>query len=284
MSAIQAKNIDSQWVFGKFTYIFFWLFSLYHALLIENNIIYPVGIFQLAPLQFLFSSQGKILIALVSFVAIVLYLSEKRMLLATGLMAVTSILIISYQDSNGIFHRNTHYAAIFTAQFIAYLSAYYSPSFQLSTNRISFSFQIIAGIYFLAALSKLESSGLNWFLHPENFTLQLYKNHFYLFADDNDCKHIIFSNQTIAFFETYPLMQKILLGISLFLEFFCFLILVNDRWRYPIALGLISMHLGISYFMGIGISSIATAVIAWMINPCYVIYLFRKKLLMRNGT
>lgn len=277
MNTIQTKNIDLEWFFGKITYIFFWLFSLYDILQIENNIIRPVGVFKFFNLGFLFAPEGQIILVLLSCIAIILYLSDKKMLLATGLMAIISVLAISYQDSNGIYRRNTHFAAIFLAQFIAYLIFHYYSFFQIKKNRIYFSLQIIVAIYFLAALSKLEIIGLDWFLHPENFSLQLYKNHFHLFADNNNCEHIIFANQIISFFKTYPLILKILLGISLSLEFFCFLILVNGKWRYPITLGLICMHIGISYLMGIGLSSIAMAVIAWMLNPIYLVYLLKER-------
>lgn len=278
------EMINAEWTFGKIMYVFFWFFSLYHFLQIQNNIIHPTGIFKLIPFGFTFSYEWEIAFWAICFLSIVLYILETKMLLATALMSVTSIFAVSYQESNGIFHRDAHFPAIFTAQFFAYLYAYRFPTSHLFKNRLSFSIQIVVAIYFLAAISKIESSGLNWFLHPDNFLLQLYKNHFYLFADDTNSQHIIFATQFISFFTEHPWILKILLCVSLSLEFFCFLVLIRPNWKYPIAIGLLCMHIGIAYTMGIGMSSISMAVIAWMINPAYLIYTFKKFLFLPKAS
>ena len=266
--------MEIQWLLGKLVFSTLWLFNYFHILSIHNAIQNPEGLFRFYSFDLIFgNSLGKITLTIVLSISILLYLFEKWMPVCTFLLSAISILCISYQDSMGIFLRNTHFAGIFSAQFIAYMLAYVLPGFKIKENRYLYTLQIIASIYFLSAIAKIEDSGLGWFLNSDNFLLQIYKNHFFLYANDLLNQHLDFALSLVQFFSRFDFLLKALLGSALLLEFFAFLMLISKPLRYIIAIGLVLMHVGIAVFMGIGISNIAGSLIAWILNPLFLIYI-----------
>lgn len=88
------------------------------------------------------------------------------------------------------------------------------------------------------------------------------------------------SNRT-EFILSHPTLVYVLLSISLFLELFAFVIVLNKRIAFIYGFILFGMHLGIQYVMNIYIKDIVNCMIVFTLNPIFIlctfgIFLFEK--------
>jgi hypothetical protein len=194
-----------------------------------------------------------------------LYISEWQMKWVTGAMFLLSLLMFSLQDSNGVFPRNGLYTTIFLAQSIAY----WRNAKTLKTERIQFAIQIIAAGYLLAAISKLRESGLHWIIDAPMASIQMLKSYAYQYMDTGNPVSLTNGMERAEFALRHPYFIRVLFGISLFFELFAWLAVKNKKWAFATGIALLSMHLGINYFMHILIKSIFYPMVIFLLNPLY---------------
>lgn len=265
---------DLGWFCIKISFAWFWFRTILRMLEFGGKCPYPVGICNLYSFDPLFTAPGVWFLAILLLVCIVLYLSEKQMLFATGMLTLLSAIIISHHESNGIYLRATPYTTIFGAQFIAYLIAKLQPRFNLSYYRQQYVVQIIAATYTLAAISKLSASGIGWIdSGTDLFPIQAMRGFSFRYFSTGDISVLQKGYEVSAFMIEHKWLLKLLLGSSLLLEMFCLLATLHPRIRFGYGLALAMMHIGIYYYMDILIAGLALPMAIFFINPLYLIVL-----------
>ena len=188
----------------------------------------------------------------------------------TAAMFLLSLLLFTLQDSNGIFPRNGLYTTIFLVQSIAYWRN--APA--LKTERIQFAIQIIVAGYLLAAIAKLQQSGLQWITDAPMASLQMIKGYAYQYIDTGNPAELLNGMNRADFAWQHPHFIQGLFAASLLLELFAWLAVKNKKWALAIGLALLCMHTGIDYFMHIRIKSIYYLMLIFLLNPVYWGYAF----------
>lgn len=265
-----------------FAYQFF-LFSNY-ILYKFNSIPHPVGIYRLIGHSYFPDHTIKIGISIFVVILLALYIADIKMIVSTLSLFMISVLIFSIGESNGMWGRNGLLSLIFLAQFIAYIFHYNGIGLSLSRNRVQFSLQAIAAVYTLAAISKINTSGINWLTDSPNLALQVLKSFNYEYITTGDVSYKVAGVSQANWIIQHPLLTKILLGGSLISEAFSFLILINKKWAFVYGLLLLSMHIGIKVFMDIFFPTISLPMVAFCINPLYlaIVLIMACKSKMRN--
>lgn len=262
----------SEWVWMKLCLITAWMLLMFVMISQSVHCVYPVGICRLYNFDALFEPIGKTLLYTSVLAFSFAYLAEYRMIVTTTVLTLLSCIIISYHESNGIQFRAAVYTPLLFAQCIAYWIHHYYPNFDFRHQRIQYSIQIIAALYTLAGIAKLKASGLDWINGGELFSIQIMKNYSFLYFDTGQTALLDQGKKLAQELLHHRLLTKFLLGTSLLLEITCFLAVINTKTRIALGLGLIAMHIGIWYFMGIGMGIIATPMLTFFINPGYLIW------------
>jgi hypothetical protein len=241
---------------------------------IEGTIHYPKGLFDIYDFSILFSEQYKLFLVFVMLLAMFLYIFEYFIKAALFLLFSLSMLIITFQESHGVFARASSFTAIFLIQFIACFLTNNKNQYNL---RVLFSLQVIAASYSLAGFSKLYHSGFDWIDGGLNFSLQVFKNYSFLYSDTASVVLLEKANYIVSLVMRYPMLTKFFLSFSLILEFFSFLIFIHKKVKIFWGFALLGMHIGIHFFFGIGLSTIFFPMLIFFINPLYYLYLIIKK-------
>ncbi len=247
-----------------------WFLAMAFKVKSAGDCLYPVGVCRLYSFEPLFTTLlGKGLLLMVMAFCVWRYIFEKNMVLVLWAMFLLSILIITYQESTGIFARATVYSTVLGAQLLAYYLNGRLQVFNLRKYRVLFSVQMVAAGYTLAGIAKLRASGLGWAFDIPEFALQVFKNHFFLYADSGMSTHFDRGYAIASFLLSEPVLGTMLLEIALVLEAACLVVLIGWRIRMLWGVALMLMHLGIAYIMGIGISAIAFPMVIFFINPVF---------------
>lgn len=258
---------DPAWFYAKLSYGIIFCATLIIFALPLTTALYPTGICRWVNIDSLFSAYAKPVVLTVLVSACVFYVLEIKMVFTTAVLFVIAVVIISFHESNGIFARATVLSAIIGAQFFAYALKQLNPSFNIEQYRQQFTLQIIAAGYTLAGIAKIAASGLAWFQWPAGFALQITKNYYFLYADTGNATWLSRAHAITTLFLHHPLLPQSLLLVALILELFCWLVLTKKKLLLVWGAGLLGMHVGIAYFMGIGISVIAFPMVIFFINP-----------------
>ncbi len=267
-----SANSGTAWFFIKLSLLIFWLGNMAVMLTqVSPAALLPVGFNKLVHLSFLFTTPGKVSIAILLFTLSMLYLLEKSMRYVLIGQFLLSVIIISQHESSGMFHHATVFSPLFAVQAIAYWQSHRNHEFNLAHFRTQYSIQIIAATYTLAGISKLTASGLDWVNSGNYFALQVIKNYSFIYFGEGD-KQALSQGYAIAgsMFQHAHLIQLLLAG-SLFLELFCFTALISHRVRVLYAIALVAMHTGILIVMGIPFGVIAPVMIIFFLNPLFFI-------------
>jgi len=259
---------DTEWRFIKIPVAFFWLASIRSANINHELVPYPVGIFTFINGSFLASAHTVMVFFVCAIVLALLYIFEKWMTATTFFMFALSLVLFTLEESSGIFNRHSLYTAIFLSQAFAY----YRNKPALSEERIQFPVQLIAGGYFLAAISKIRQSGFGWFTEAPLASIQMIKGYSYAYFNTGDVKQFEKGMKHANFILEHKLLAQSLLAVSLFLELFAWVSLKNKTTAFIYGLLLTAMHIGIWYFMNILIGSIFYPMIIFMVNPLYLMY------------
>jgi hypothetical protein len=267
------------WLCIKILFTWYWFLQMRSMIRSSGSCLYPAGICKLYHFNFLFTGPGKWGLVLLLLVCAALYISEKRMLFATGVLTLLTCLIISRSESTGVLLRATAYTPLFAVQFIAYAFAKFIPGFNLTFYRQQYAVQIIAAIYTVAAISKLSASGLSW---PQDgsslFAIQILKGFSAEYFDTANVSALqkghLLANALLA----HKQELKLLLWGSLLLELFCFTATLHPRLKLIYGIALALMHLGIYLTMNILIGGLVYPMLTFFINPLYLLYLLIQKL------
>jgi hypothetical protein len=203
-----------------------------------------------------------------------MYVLEKHMIFVTALLAILTCIIISFQESNGIYQRATLLTVIWAVQSFAYITYKFNNKFNLVFYRQQYPVQIIAAAYTLAAVSKLYQSGLSWPLQGAEFLpLQIIKGFSFDYFSWGE-PHIMERGRYIStLMLDHPNSVKALLTTTMLLEFFCFIAIIKPSVRFIYGIGLLVMHIGILYAMNVLVLSIAAPMAIFFINPLFYISL-----------
>jgi hypothetical protein len=177
--------------------------------------------------------------------------------------------MFTLEESSGVLNRSALYSMIFLAQCFAYFIA----GQDLKKNRIQFAVQIIAAGYFLAAVSKLIASGPGWVTDAPNAAIQMAKNYAYEYFNRDDIKYMNMGMTQANFILKYKPVVLTLFGLSLFFEATAWVATLSKRNAFIYGWLLLSMHLGIYYFMDIIIVAIFYPMLIILLNPLYLAYL-----------
>ena len=261
------------WTVTKAVWGFYWFFVIAVVLFQSYTPSAPSSVCKFIDCSYIQNTSVQIFIGFISFILLIMYLLEKYMKTVLLLLSIISIIIFSYQDSSGVLYRIASLSAVFIAQLIAYvLPDKKEEKHTVERNRIQFSMQVVAALYFMACFSKIEQSGLSWFLHTEGLANEVLKNWLYEYVTSTE--EILF--QKAYFFNElildHPYFFSVLLLGTLIFEGGCFLSLFSLKAALFFGIGLLAMHLGIFVFMDIFIPNIVFPMLLYMLNLPAVYY------------
>ena len=169
---------------------------------------------------------------------------------------------VCMEESNGIHNRNALVSWLFFAQAVA--ASWPNKSSKLA---LQFSAQVVAGTYFLSALSKLLDAGLSWPIQGQLIGLQIAKSFHQAWADFLDPTQLEAGSVQLSNLEQYSSFLPVILGLALFLEFAAPLALLNKTSKWIMGWSLVAMHLAIFISMNISLLGIAIPMFFVFINP-----------------
>lgn len=262
-----------EWFYLKLSVLFLWLVTMAIMLPdLSENCPYPVAICRYINFGFMFSVTGKVLLTILLVTLSVLYFLERKMLITLFLQTLLSCIIISYHESNGMHHHATIFTPLFAAQWLAYVIKYFNEGFNLALYRKQFSIQIIAATYALAGISKLNASGWGWINSGELFSIQVVKNYSFQYFYTGTQAYMDKGMQMANTLLQHKAAIQFMLAFSLLLELLCPIILVFRKLQKAYGVGLFLMHVGILVVMSISPGLIMFPMIAFFINPLYLIH------------
>ena len=253
---IKGNRADIEWFCIKFPMVIVWGFIMWVMISGVSKSLYPTGICRLYSFEPLFTSPGKSILYVIIAIASLAYLLEVKMVLATFILSIVSLIVISFHESNGIFFRSTVLSPIWMVQCLAYYRYKLDGSFDLKYYRKQYVWQIIAAVYTLAGISKIYHSGIDWANGGPLFALQLVKNYAYIYFDNGNISDFNTAITMINKIVDHPAILRIMLGAALFLEIACFAVIISSKVRIIWGIGLLMMHIFIALVMGIGILSL----------------------------
>lgn len=260
-----------KWFCLKFTVILYWLIQLRPMITCCPTSPFPVGIFRLLNLDFLFTPMGGPVLLSALIVLSFLYLLEKWMLFTTLCWFVLCTLIISHHESNGIFERSTPLTTVMGAQFFAYLIYAFNKNFDIKKYRFQFAIQLIAATYTLSAISKLHASGLAWVNSGTLFSLQILKNHAFEYYTDGAIGHMQHGMTIVNSILQHKQLIWFMFFLTLLLEGCCFLAVFDERIRFVYGCCLVLMHIGIYMTTTIRIGGVIYPMLIFYLNPLYYV-------------
>jgi hypothetical protein len=265
----KSGSFNKAWFCLKLALVFFWLPLVFQVLNNYSNISLPVSIWKWIPLTGQLPSIVKPILSALSVIIAGMWLFEKKMTLIAPTLAFLSILILSIEESNGIYNRFMTFSAVFAAIAVAYILQYYRPNNTLDNNRLQFPTQIIAATYVLSGLSKLKAAGFAWVTSGKYFALQVMKAHFsnyYSFGDEN---LLNIGHTKAALIQDNIALLTFLLSFSLIMELCAWVMIFFPKKVKYYGLLLLTMHIGIYMMMDIYILGIIIPMIIIVFNPLY---------------
>jgi hypothetical protein len=267
-----------EWIFIKIPFFFFWISLLQHILNKGYQASLSKGLCELVNCSFFLQPDNRMIVLLISWLLGVLYVAEIKIKWITFGLFLMSMIIYSAEESSGVLSRSGMFSFIFFAQSVAYWIYHFdNDSQRLWKNRIQFSMQAVAIAYFLSACSKLIDSGISWPFDGQRITLQIVKSFNYNWVTNLDTSQLDKAAYFVELINQNQSIILILLSISLLLEFFIPLAVINRGYARIYGLALFVMHLGIYYFMDIVIISFLVPMIIIFINPIYCLSYFLEK-------
>ena len=277
MKVIWNNNYTTiEWKFMKISFVTFWLNAVITIFIKNNFIPMPIGVLSFLQPNSSIDISFKLMSLITIMIAIYFYISEKQMIWVTLFLFITSVLVFSIEESNGIFRRNDLFSFIFFSQFFSYVFKAKNIDSNIEKNRVQFSVQVIAVGYTLSAISKLNASGLNWIFDGRKMPLQIMKSFFYSYVNDGNIFFIQKGNDMI--FNSNLYLVYFFLGFSFFLEFFAVISIFNKKISFIYGLLLLVMHIGIYWVLDIAIKGIYIPMLIFMINPLFLFWIILKEI------
>jgi hypothetical protein len=268
---------DTEWTLIKVTLSLLWLDIIAHLSLNPDVVLYPSGLCSYLNCNFFLVPHLPVITISVAVILSILYIAERWMRAVTLLMFLLSLLLFTLEESNGILMRCGLYTMVFLAQFIAY----YRRTPDLKMERIQFPLQVVAAGYFLAGISKLRESGWAWISDSPQASIQIIKNYCGYYFDSGESAQLQRGVELSSFVLKHAVVVKTLFFFSLIFELSAWVSLRNKKTAFVFGLLLLSMHLGIYYFMHILVVAVFYPMLVFMLNPLYILYLAGRTLYSR---
>jgi hypothetical protein len=268
------EYMPKEWAYLRWCLATIWVTTLLGHLYMYDDVPLSVGICQWISCDFFVGRAGKIMSVLAALVAISFYTVNKHMVAACFSLGILSALGFTIEESNGILNRGGMLTALFFAHGVAFLVSGESEYHKSSVRAVRYSVQIVVAAYWLASVSKLETSGLQWVSDGKFIPLQVMKSfstHYFTFGNEGFMTR---GEENVVELISNSLTTQAVLLFSLTLEFMTPLAIIGRRWALIVGFLLVSMHVGIAIIMGIVIWSIFTPMIITLINPIYLISMY----------
>jgi hypothetical protein len=182
-----------------------------------------------------------------------------------GFVNLVSLIVFIHEENGGTHYRN---ALLGACLLILLISALFYKDWKVRGMWLAQ--QLVIAAYFLAALSKIFASGFGWYDDAPNIALQLLKSYDQEYIELGHKQWLQLGAEKVTFFKAHPFFVKGLLLGSFLLELFSPILLWKRNWIRFYGLLLITMHIGIFYYMDIIIPPIILPMLAFFINPTYL--------------
>lgn len=274
------KNYYSriEWTIMKSSFSLIWLLSFLLVFSRYNYAPTPESIFKLIPGSFYLSFNAKIFLLSTNLLLIYFYITEKHIWWSLLGLSLISLFAFSLEDSNSDFNRNTMITGIFFAQFFAYSIRKIYLDFDIEKYRIQFSVQLISISYTISAISKLNTSGLNWITDGLLMPLQIMKTNYFGFVNDGNIAHITNARQIINLLDKYSFGVMFVLAFTLIIELFAVVSIINKKYAFVYGILLVFMHIGIYLVLDVAIGGTYIPMLIFMINPMFLFWITLKKI------
>ena len=267
-----------EWTIMKSSFSLIWLLSFLLVFSRYNYAPTPESIFKLIPGSFYLSFNAKIFLLSTNLLLIYFYITEKHIWWSLLGLSLISLFAFSLEDSNSDFNRNTMITGIFFAQFFAYSIRKIYLDFDIEKYRIQFSVQLISISYTISAISKLNTSGLNWITDGLLMPLQIMKTNYFGFVNDGNIAHITNARQIINLLDKYSFGVMFILAFTLIIELFAVVSIINKKSAFVYGVLLIFMHIGIYLVLDVAIGGTYIPMLIFMINPMFLFWITLKKI------
>jgi len=267
-----------EWTIMKSSFSLIWLLSFLLVFSRYNYAPTPESIFKLLPGSFYLSNNAKIFLLSTNLLLIYFYITEKHIWWSLLGLSLISLFAFSLEDSNSDFNRNTMITGIFFAQFFAYSIKKIYLDFDIEKYRIQFSVQLISISYTISAISKLNTSGLNWITDGLLMPLQIMKTNYFGFVNDGNIAHITNARQIINLLDKYSFGVMFVLAFTLIIELFAVVSIINKKYAFVYGILLVFMHIGIYLVLDVAIGGTYIPMLIFMVNPMFLFWITLKKI------
>lgn len=267
-----------EWTIMKSSFSLIWLLSFLLVFSRYNYAPTPESIFKLLPGSFYLSYNAKIFLLSTNLLLIYFYIMEKHIWWSLLGLSLISLFAFSLEDSNSDFNRNTMITGIFFAQFFAYSIKKIYLDFDIEKYRIQFSVQLISISYTISAISKLNTSGLNWITDGLLMPLQIMKTNYFGFVNDGNIAHITNARQIINLLDKYSFGVMFVLAFTLIIELFAVVSIINKKYAFVYGILLVFMHIGIYLVLDVAIGGTYIPMLIFMVNPIFLFWITLKKI------
>jgi hypothetical protein len=235
-----------------------------------NGLLSNSGICHLMDCSIIGKPETMFLLSMAFLVAGWFYISEKWMIASLTILSIASLLCLSYEQSSGITTETGMISLFFIAQLVAYGMKWINNGLDLEKYRLQFPKQIVVAVYTLSGISKLIMSGTDWFTKDSSkFALEVFRVHYTRFSATG-IDYYLYKGQWIsAFLMDHPFILSLILFISLALEIFSGLLLINQRVALLYGFLLLLFHLGILIALDISYPTIMWPMVVACINPLF---------------
>ena len=250
------------------------------------------GIAQWVDLTFLADPEVYKPLEKIAFVCLFVYAIGILQVIPLGYLVWFSVVTRTLANSQGgISHSYQMVTLILLAQFIVAAIAFLRPiikdgRFTLFQDKfwdscaVYYSQLGIAGAYVIAALTKLNNSGLMWFWNSPYFVTDVIKtNRQNYYAKLDDERFLKFGQEVeyVQVINDYPMFARILFAPGILFELAAVLALLGRRWALAVGLSLVALHLGIKEVMKLDFLKNEICVTIFMINiPFWIFFLVQK--------
>ena len=262
----------------KSSFSLIWLLSFLLVFSRYNYAPTPESIFKLLPGSFYLSYNAKIFLLSTNLLLIYFYIIEKHIWWSLLGLSLISLFTFSLEDSNSDFNRNTMITGIFFAQFFAYSIKKIYLDFDTEKYRIQFSVQLISISYTISAISKLNTSGLNWITDGLLMPLQIMKTNYFGFVNDGNIAHITNARLIINLLDKYSFGVMFILAFTLIIELFAVVSIINKKYAFVYGVLLVFMHIGIYLVLDVAIGGTYIPMLIFMVNPVFLFWITLKKI------
>ncbi|MCW5906469.1 MAG: hypothetical protein KIS94_01300 [Chitinophagales bacterium] len=267
----QFRYSAKEWFWMKVLFVPLWLVWITMVLYKHHAQPFPEGICQYINCAFVATKPAIYIVLLTALASAVFYVAGRFMPVATFLLAVISIIVFSFERSNGIYHREELFSLIFTVQFIACLRWYFSSGeykqeVPLRNVAVFYSVSVIAGAYVLAGIAKINGSGFAWITQSPYAALQTLQSFEHKSVDTGLEFLIPYGNFVAALMLKFPFAVQLLFAFALVVELGAFAACFSRKTAQRYGVLLLFLHLGMFLLLFVKLLVFIWSVALFMAN------------------